>query len=178
MSLCSLRVVPLYEGGTFPPQKRHLRKERRGALAPQHWNTLDVLLEKWNPQNGVETVGVVAQEVAKYWCRENVYVHGESASCCPLGLQDISRKDISASCPDSPLLPPSPLSFPTLCVEWRSLALADGKNRISHRSNSIICVSGSFFVVAIEGGNGWFPDLTFISFSLSLTTMTGGHFSE
>lgn len=22
-------------------------------------------------------VGVVAQEIAKYWCRENVYVHGE-----------------------------------------------------------------------------------------------------
>lgn len=99
----------------------------------------------------------------------------ESASCCPFGLQDISRKDISASCPDSPLLPPSSVSFPTLCVEWRSLALADGKNRISHSSNSIICVSGSFCVVAWRRKLviSW---LTFIYFFLFLTTMTEAFF--
>lgn len=64
----------------------------------------------------------------------------ENTSRSPFGLQDISRKDISAPCPDSPLLPPSPVRFPTLCVEWQSLALADGKNRISHRSNSALYV--------------------------------------
>lgn len=64
----------------------------------------------------------------------------ENTSRSPFGLQDISRKDISAPCPDSPLLPPSPVRFPTLCVEWQSLALADGKNRIFHRSNSALYV--------------------------------------
>lgn len=50
----------------------------------------------------------------------------EDTSCCPSGLQDISRKDLLASCPDILCRLP-PLSSPTLCAEWQSLALAGVK---------------------------------------------------
>lgn len=67
---------------------------------------------------------VVAQKKSdcKSLLQGEVHVQEKPLSC----RKDISRKDISAWCPDRPLLLP-PLSFPTLCVEWQSLALADVK---------------------------------------------------
>lgn len=93
---------------------------------------------------------VVAQK--KSDCK--ILLQGESACAWSAsrslsGLQDISRKDISASSPDSPLLPPSP-QFPYFVCWMAEPRPCWCKNRISHRRNSVLYV-----LVGLSGGSCW-----------------------
>lgn len=94
-----------FEAGTVSRKDTNMKDSRR-VVAPQDKHTLNIVFFRG------ETLDVVAQKKGSQTpAAGRRCVCMENASPSPSDWQDTSRKDISAWCADSPLLPPSP-EFP------------------------------------------------------------------